>query len=194
MNLALGFPRVQEAGRLLLTASLLSLGLEGAEPIPTQVPVPRTPATEDVKHHTIYRAIVADKKIEVTLGIGSFDPSKHSFRYSRDLDNYVVDGAESSGIDRPPVAGSPILVSLTVKIGGMTFECPKHLIRNKFDPSTREASFDARFVNNRVTVSADAKTVSIEISQGDAASTTDFSLTMTDAGKWVEGMPIHSTP
>ena len=144
------------------------------------------------------------KVFTVHMSTGGLGAAKHKiepYSVTGEGDHAVahypkVDGHTVVGIDGPvPQAEErfPHLTKLAVSFGDVVVEAPASLIAHVFMPHSG-TTFDTKYQNGRVAISADGQAVTVELGVGDGSAAGSVAFTFTSSGECVLGLPEPPTP
>lgn len=143
----------------------------------------------------LFEGVISGKCIIVEGETGEFDPSKHKI-VSRENSKIpeghypTIDGYQVRGTDGLiPPKGAEVLAGLRIRIDGTSFPCPESLLTGVFSPHKDAATFEGKWFDNVVIVSADAKSVVVRIALADGGATDSVSWTMLSTKEWIRGEP-----
>lgn len=151
--------------------------------------------------HRLFSAEVGGKVISVYVTIRPFDPSRHkvtelitdpsSDRFTAaTIDGRAVVGTDSTA----PGAGTPQLAGVHVLFGKKRVEVPESLLTHVFSPSLGLSTFDHRYADSMVAVSADGKAVLITLGVGDGGGASTYVLYVGEDGTCTNEVPRMREP
>ena len=130
----------------------------------------------------LFTAVVGGTTISVFSADRPFDPALHKITQqivdgSGHNTGATIDGRAAIGSDgATPRAGRRQLAQLYVQFGGKRVEVPESLLTHVFNPGIGPATFDHRFAETLVSVSADGKAVFISLGVGDGGGGSTYSI------------------
>ena len=148
----------------------------------------------------LFSAVVSGKTVSVFIADRPFDPAVHQ-RTQLIVDESghstlaTIDGRAVIGTDGvAPRAGSRQLAQLYVQFGSKRVDVPDRFLTHVFNPSLGPATFDHRYADTLVSVSADGKAVLISLGAGDGGGATTYSLCVGDDGTCTNKTPTRREP